>query len=158
MKKKQDILDHLKPELTNTPNNDYFEALASKIALEHPKSIKKNRIFPKIIGMSLAAAAVLIIAIVLFKDFSQPTTKLKVDKELFADINDEEISAYFDAHIDEFSLEDISYEISDEELGYENSTIQLDLYFSDISQEEIIAYIKQEHLDLDEFADELLIF
>ena len=158
MKKKQDILDHLKPELTNTPNNDYFEALASKIALEHPKSIKKNRIFPKTIGMSLAAAAVLIIAIVLFKDFSQPTTKLKVDKELFADIKDEEISAYFDAHIDEFSLEDISYEISDEELGYENSTIQLDLYFSDISQEEIIAYIKQEHLDLDEFEDELLIF
>ena len=52
MKKKQDILDHLKPELTNTPNNDYFEALASKIALEHPKSIKKNRIFPKTIEMS----------------------------------------------------------------------------------------------------------
>ena len=158
MKKKQDILDHLKPELTNTPNNDYFEALASKIALEHPKSIKKNRIFSKIIGMSLAAAAVLIIAIVLFKDFSQPTTKPKLDKELFADINDEEISAYFDSHIDEFSLEDISYEISDEDLGYKNSTIQLDLYFSDISQEEIIAYIKQEHLDLDEFEDELLIF
>ena len=57
-----------------------------------------------------------------------------------------------------FSFEDISSEISDEELGYENSTIQLDLYFSDISQEEIIAYIKQEHLDLDEFEDELLIF
>ena len=158
MKKGKDILDHLRPEKIKTPDNDFFEALASKIAVKHPINRNRNRILPRVIGMSFTAAAVLIIAIVLFKDFSQPVAKTKVEKALFTDINDEEISAYFDAHIDEFSFEDISSEISDEELGYENSTRQLDLYFSDISQEEIIAYIKQEHLDLDEFEDELLIF
>ena len=49
MKKGKDILDHLRPEKTNTPDNDFFEALASKIAVEHPKIRNRNRMLPRVI-------------------------------------------------------------------------------------------------------------
>ena len=157
MKKEKDILDHLKPEKIKTPDNDFFEALASKIAVKHPINRNRNRILPRVIGMSFAAAAVLIIAVVLFKDFSQPVAKTKVDKALFADINDEEIYAYVDEHLDDFSIEEIEERFSSEELVYIDVEIGLDL-FSDISKDEIMDYIENENIDLDEFEDELLIF
>ena len=157
MKKGKDILDHLRPEKIKTPDNDFFEALASKIAVKHPINRNRNRILPRVIGMSFAAAAVLIIAVVLFKDFSQPVAKTKVDKALFADINDEEIYAYVDEHLDDFSIEEIEERFSSEELVYIDVEIGLDL-FSDISKDEIMDYIENENIDLDEFEDELLIF
>ena len=157
MKKGKDILDHLRPEKTNTPDNDFFEALASKITIEHPKTRNTNRILPRVIGMSFAAAAVLIIAVVLFKNFSQPIVKTKVEKGLFADINDEEIYAYVDEHLDDFSIEEIEERFNSEELIYNDIESGLDL-FSDISQDEIMNYIENENIDLDEFEDELLIF
>jgi len=157
MKKEKDILDHLKPEKINTPGNDFFEALASKISLEHPTSIKKSRVSPMIIRISFAAAALLVIAIVLFKDFSQPVAKTKVEKALFADINDEEIYAYMDEHLDDFSIEELKESFSSEELDYNDIESGLDL-FSNISQDEIMDYIENENIDLDEFEDELLIF
>ena len=107
--------------------------------------------------MSFAAAAVLIIAVVLFKDFSQPVAKTKVEKALFADINDEEIYAYVDEHLDDFSIEEIEENFSSEELVYNDIESVLDI-FSDISQDEIMNYIENENIDLDEFEDELLIF
>ena len=157
MKKGKDILDHLRPEKIKTPDNDFFEALASKIAVKHPINRNRNRILPRVIGMSFAAAAVLIIDVVLFKDFSQPVAKTKVDKALFADINDEEIYAYVDEHLDDFSIEEIEERFSSEELVYIDVEIGLDL-FSDISKDEIMDYIENENIDLDEFEDELLIF
>ncbi len=157
MKKEKDILDHLRPEKINTPDNGFFEALASKIAVEHPTTRNRNRILPRVIGISFAAAAVLIIAVVLFKDFSQPVAKTKVEKALFADINDDEIYAYVDEHLDDFSIEEIEECFSSEELVYDDIESGLDL-FSDISQDEIMNYIENENIDLDEFEDELLIF
>ena len=157
MKKGKDILDHLRPEKINTPNKAFFEALATKVTDENPKPAVKIRLLPKIIGISFAAAAVLIIAVVLFKDFSQPVAKTKVEKALFADINNEEIYAYVDEHLDDFSIEEIEERFSSEELVYNDIESGLDL-FSDISKDEIMDYIENEKIDLDEFEDELLIF
>ena len=84
-------------------------------------------------------------------DFSKPTKELKVERDLFYDVNDEEIYAYVNEHIDDFTIDELSIPFNDE-------TIEEDFYLTDISQDEIISYIEAENIDLDEFEDELLIF
>lgn len=157
MKKEKDILDHLSPEKINTPDNDFFQSLATKVAKENPNPHVKNRILTKIISFSLATAAVLLIAFVLFKDVTQPAKKLKVDQDLLFDVNDEEIYAYVDEHLDDFTIEEIEESFSSEELVYDDIESGMDL-FSNISQDEIMDYIENENIDLNEFEDELLIF
>jgi hypothetical protein len=151
MKKEKDILDHLSPEKINTPDNEFFESLSTKVAKQNPRPHIKTRVLTKIISMSLATAAVLLIAFVLFKDFTQPIKELKVEQDILFDVNDEEIYAYVDEHLDDFTTEEIEESFSDD-IGSE-----LDL-FSNISQDEIMDYIENENIDLDEFEDELLIF
>jgi hypothetical protein len=41
---------------------------------------------------------------------------------------------------------------------FENQSNELDFFFAEINDEEIMNYINKENLDLDEFEDELLIF
>ena len=151
MKKEKDILDHLSPEKINTPDNEFFESLSTKVAKQNPRPHIKTRVLTKIISMSLATAAVLLIAFVLFKDFTQPIKELKVEQDILFDVNDEEIYAYVDEHLYDFTTEEIEESFSDD-IGSE-----LDL-FSNISQDEIMDYIENENIDLDEFEDELLIF
>ena len=160
MKNKKDILDHLKPVKVNAPGPDFFEVLAKKVVDDNPKESKEGRIRFMAIKMSLAVAAVLIIAAVLFKDFSNQQKPQQAQKEFLSEINDDEIYAYVEAHIDEFSIEEISESLSKGvlDIDYTNSGNELEFYFADISDEEIIEYIYRENIDLDELEDELLIF
>ena len=151
MKKKKDLLDHLQPEKIRPPSEAYFKTLAQKVSVEERHSAVKNRRFIKITGFALAAAAVLFMAFVLFNDFSKPTKELKVEQDLFYDVNDEEIYTYVNEHIDDFTIDELSIPLGDE-------SIEEDFYLTDISQDEIISYIEAENIDLDEFEDELLIF
>ena len=157
MKKEKDILDHLSREKINTPDNEFFESLSAKVARQNPRPHFKTRVFTKIISLSLATAAVLLIAFVLFKDFTQPIKDLKAEKDILFDVNDEEIYAYVDEHLDDFTIEEIEESFRTEELEYDDIGGELDL-FSNISQDEIMDYIESENIDLDEFEDELLIF
>ena len=157
MESKKEILNHIKLVKVDTPNQAFFESLSKKVVDENPKTKFNRSIGHKLVKMTLAAAAVLIIALVLFKDFSDPAVPQKAEENLFSKINDEEIYAYVDQHIDEFTLEEITAVLSAEEVDNENA-MEVDVYFTDISQEEIMDYIENENIDLDEFEDELLIF
>ena len=110
--------------------------------------------------MALAAAAVIVIAYVLMKSFSIEPQSVNSEKPLLSEIQDEAIFAYVDEHIDEFSIEEITETLTEEDLNvlFENQSNELDFFFAEISDEEIINYIDKENLDLDEFEDELLIF
>ena len=55
------------------------------------------------------------------------------------------------------AIEELEESFSSEELDYNDIESGLDL-FSNISQDEIMDYIENENIDLDEFEDELLIF
>ena len=161
MKNKKDILDHLKPVKIETPDKSFFDQLAKKVVTENPKAKNERRLGAKLFRMSLAAAAVLLIGVVLFNDFENQQKPQQAQRVFLSEINDAEIYDYVDEHIEDFTLEEIEEVISDDDLElYENleNTSELDFYFSDISDEEISTYINEEFIDLDEFEDELLIF
>ena len=161
MKNKKDILDHLKPVKIETPDQSFFDQLAKKVVTENPKAKNERRLGAKLFRMSLAAAAVLLIGVVLFNDFENQQKPQQAQRVFLSEINDAEIYDYVDEHIEDFTLEEIEEVISDDDLElYENleNTSELDFYFSDISDEEISTYINEEFIDLDEFEDELLIF
>ncbi len=161
MNKKKDILDFIKPAKLETPDKDFFDQLANKVVRENPKIMSNKSQGARIVKWSLALAAACIVGIVLFTNFSKEPVPVKTVKtELLSEVNDNEIYSYIDEHIDDFTLEEIEEIIIDKDLGLydlENAN-DLDLFFSDISDEEIDNYINEEFIDLDEFEDELLIF
>lgn len=160
MKIKKDILNHLKPVKTNTPDADFFEDIAAQIVKEYPITTRPKKNHLRILRMAMAAAAVIVMAFVLMKSFSIEVQSVNMEKSLLSEIQDEEIYAYVDEHIDEFSIEEITETLTEEDLNvlFENQTNELDFFFAEISDEEIIKYIDKENIDLDEFEDELLIF
>ncbi len=160
MKSKKDLLDHLKPLKIDAPDSEFFEALASQVVQEHLIVKRKWKNNLRIMRMALAAAAVIVIAYVLMKSFSIEPQSIKSEKQLLSEIQDEAIFAYVFGHIDEFSIEEISETLTEDDLDvlFENQSNELDFFFAEISDEEIINYIDKENLDLDEFEDELLIF
>ena len=160
MKSKKDILDHLQPIKIDAPDSEFFETMASQVVKEHPIVKRKGKNNLRIMRMAMAAAAVLVLAFVLMKSFSIEPQSVNSEKPLLSEIQDEAIFAYFDEHIDEFSIEEITETLTEEDLNvlFENQSNELDFFFAEISDEEIINYIDKENLDLDEFEDELLIF
>jgi len=160
MKSKKDILDHLKPIKIDAPDSEFFETLASQVVKEHPIVKRKGKNNMRIMRMAMAAAAVLVLAFVLMKSFSIEPQIKSPEKTLLWEIQDDEIYAYVEEHIDEFSIEEITETLTEDDLDvlFENQSNELDFFFAEISDEEIINYINKENLDLDEFEDELLIF
>jgi hypothetical protein len=160
MKSKKDLLDHLKPVKANTPDSVFFETLATQVVQEYPIAKTQWQNNFRIFKMALAAAAVLVLAFVLMKSFSIEAQNTNTEKPLLSEIQDEAIFAYVDEHIDEFSLEEITENLTEEDLNFlfENQSNELDFFFAEISDQEIMNYINKENLDLDEFEDELLIF
>ena len=160
MKSKKDILDHLEPIKIDAPDSEFFETLASQVVKEHPIIKRKGKNNLRIMRMAMAAAAVLVLAFVLMKNFSIEVQNTNTEKPLLSEIQDEAIFAYIDEHIDEFSIEEITENLTEEDLNFlfENQSNELDFFFAEINDEEIMNYINKENLDLDEFEDELLIF
>jgi hypothetical protein len=160
MKSKKDLLDHLKPVKIDTPDSEFFETLASQIVKEHPIVKRKGNNNLRIMRMALAAAAVIVMAFVLMKSFSIEPQSTSPEKTLLSEIQDEDIYAYVEEHIEEFSIEEITETLTEDDLDvlFENQSNELDFFFAEISDEEIMNYLNKENLDLDEFEDELLIF
>ena len=94
------------------------------------------------------------------KSFSIKPQSISPEKTLFSEIQNDEIYAYVEEHIDEFSIEEITETLTEDDLDvlFENQSNELDFFFANISDKEIINYIEKENLDLDEIEDELLIF
>ena len=132
-----------------TPSEAYFKTLVQKVSVEERHSAIKiddsSNYWFCASGCSCSIYGILF----LFNDFSKPTKELKGEKDLSM-MNDEEIYAYVNEHIDDFTIDELSIPLSDE-------TIEEDFYLTDISQDEIISYIEAENIDPDEFEDELLI-
>jgi len=160
MKSKKDLLDHLKPVKIDAPDSEFFETLASQVVKEHPVVKRKGENNLRIMKMALTAAAVIVMAFVLMKSFSIEPQIKSPEKTFLSEIQDEDIYAYVEEHIEEFSIEEITETLTEDDLYvlFENQSNELDFFFAEISDEEIINYINKENLDLDEFEDELLIF
>jgi hypothetical protein len=134
--------------------------MAAQVVQEHPIAKRQPQNNLRILKMAMAAAAVLVLAFVLMKKFSIEVQSVNTEKPLLSEIQDEAIFAYVDEHIDEFSIEEITENLTEEDLNvlFENQSNELDFFFAEISDKEIMNYINKENLDLDEFEDELLIF
>jgi hypothetical protein len=134
--------------------------MATQVVQEHPITKRQPQNNLRILKMAMAAAAVLVLAFVLMKSFSIEPQSTSPEKTLLSEVQDEAIFAYVDEHIDEFSLEEITENLTEEDLNFlfENQSNELDFFFAEISDKEIMNYINKENLDLDEFEDELLIF
>ena len=160
MKSKKELLDHLKPVKIDAPDSEFFETLASQIVKKHPIVKRKGSNNLQIMRIVLAAAAVVVIAFVLMKNFSIESQSTSLEKTFLSEIQDEDIYAYVEEHIEEFSIEEITETLTEDDLDllFENQSNELDFFFANISDKEIINYIEKENLDLDEFEDELLIF
>ena len=84
-------------------------------------------------------------------------TKADIAEQLYEELglNKREAKEFvevFFSEISEILTED------DLDILFENQSNELDFFFAEISDEEIINYIDKENLDLYEFEDELLIF
>ena len=160
MKSKKDLLDYLKPVKIDAPNSEFFETLASQVVKEHPMLKRKGNNNLRIIRMALAAAAVVVLAFFLMKSFSIESQSTSLEKTFLSEIQDEDIYAYVEEHIEEFSIEEITETLTEDDLDvlFKNQSNELDFFFAEISDKEIINYIEKENLDLEQFEDELLIF
>ena len=160
MKSKKELLDHLKPVKIDAPDSEFFETLASQIVKKHPMVKRKGSNNLRIMRIGLAAAAVVVIAFVLMKSFSIESQSTSLEKTFLSEIQDEDIYTYVEEHIEEFSIEEITETLTEDDLDvlFENQSNELDFFFANISDKEIINYIEKENLDLDEIEDELLIF
>jgi hypothetical protein len=162
----KDILKHIKPLKPEMPSDDFFSSLATKAMRKEQKQNKntsgKSRI---ILYYSSAIAAILIIGIVVFQQFSMPVKEISTKIPSMANVSTPEIVEYVEQHLENYTTEeiiDLASVVLDEEINLisEENFLPENIQFTDIE-----SYISEEELELFEDYDlyefdenELLIF
>jgi len=167
----QHIIDELNKGITPLPSDDYFAQLHANIFSQIETSVP-----PKIIPLykknwfllSTAASITLIISLALFQG-NEPTEKVVAEVD-WNSVSREEVLAYVDNNIDDFETEELikhldsiphwehaiapesNNDLSQIKEKTSNST-ENDELFKDIDKEEILRYLEDEYIELD---DELL--
>ena len=162
----KDILKHIKPLEPEMPSEDFFSSLAAKAIRkeqkQHENTSGKSRI---ILYYSSAIAAILIIGIVVFQQFSMPVKEISTKIPSMANVSTPEIVEYVEQHLENYTTEeiiDLASVVLDEEINLisEENFLPENIQFTDIE-----SYISEEELELFEDYDlyefdenELLIF
>ncbi len=157
MDKNQDILSKLKYKQPASPGTTYFEELAASIHHSESKTkvvplYKKQWVY---IGLTVAASLVLFFSI--YSD--KPTDNVVLADEL-SHVEQDQVLAYIDEHIDDFDVEllgefVIDLEISEElmpatqvEINTENTEdISFEKQIDEINKEEILEYFNEQGID-----------
>lgn len=170
MEEQKDIFDFLEKRTPNVPSDDYFAELANKVLRENPSVSPKPKVVPlyrrPVFWVASAAAAVLLI--VLLQPKTTEITQSGVD---FNDLSRGEILAYVEYNLDEFDEELLAEFIPDSRMHYTMTTEKLSIEpeektagqpspkltnsLDDISTDEILDYLEDEGMDLDDLDDDI---
>lgn len=161
----QHIIDELKKGTTPVPADDYFAQLKQTIFDQLEPTVKIVPLYQKPWFMTAVAAGIaLIISVAFFFDGNE-TPKPAVATVDWNSVSRDEILAYIDDNIDDFEVETIAQHLdsipnwAETSAGIEKTTSRsaksikeekYDELFKDIDQQDILKYIEEEAIELDE--------
>jgi hypothetical protein len=160
MENPNNIFDQIQKRKITVPENAYFNAMAdSIISQQAPKIIP---LYKKPLVWISSAAAVALIAITI-----QLSTSAEESMNLQTALNDiprETILEYVTENIDDYEIDEITEVIPDQTIQdievFQPITIQSEsnLSFENISNEEILDYLLEEGIDLEDMNESELFF
>lgn len=154
MENPNNIFDQVNPRKIDIPEGDYFKQMANSIIANQIVTPKVIPLYKKPVFWITSVAATIALIIVFNMNASNEKT-FNIQLAL-NEVSTDEIISYVDENIDEFELSEITAAIPDlklkemekeKALSSENVT---NLSFEDISEEEIIEYLLDEDVELDE--------
>jgi hypothetical protein len=155
MENPNNIFDQVKARKVNVPDTDYFSQLADSIIEQKDSKAKVIPMYKKPLVWITSAAAVIAVLIVFnYEGTSDPSINLKL---ALSEISTDEIVAYMDEHVDDFDTDLIAEAVPVENI-YTNSDVEeatmpdAIISFETISDNEIMEYLLEEGIDLDELS------
>ena len=170
MKEEKDIFDFLEKRPIQTPEKEYFAALAQKAmdrANQEPPVVKIIPLYRRpLLWVASSAAAVLL----LFLWNSKTDIPKDAPSLALKDLSQKEILAYVDANIEDFDEElliefipqnriniatSTALQIEPQSLPKTGENANLTRSLESISDEEILEYLQDESIDLDDLEDDI---
>lgn len=154
MENPNNIFDQVNPRKIDIPEGDYFKQMANSIIANQIVTPKVIPLYKKPVFWITSVAATIALIIVFNMNASNEKT-FNIQLAL-NEVSTDEIISYVDENIDEFELSEITAAIPERKLNEMEKEIALssenvtNLSFEDISEEEIIEYLLDEDVELDE--------
>ena len=132
------------------------------VKTEHPSLSTKNSSKIRLLPFAYAAAAVLVIGVVLFQQFTVPSVEKNSYENYLAELSSSEILEYVESNIEDYSedeLIDASEPITEEEMESIKFTDIFGYIPKEIETEAIEQYLDEDFINLNDFDEnDLLIF
>lgn len=160
MENPNNIFDQVQKRNIHVPEKAYFDGLADSILDQQSKKIVPLYKKPLLWISSAAAAAIVLLTIQL----STSTKESQNWQSAMNEISQESILAYVNENIEDFEIDDITEQISPETVEEMvviqpvNIQSESNLSFEDISNDEIMEYLMNEDLELEEMSELELFF
>lgn len=154
MENPNNIFDQVNPRKIDVPEGDYFKQMANSIIANQKATPKIIPLYKKTVFWITSVAATITLIIVFNMNASNEKT-FNIQLAL-NEVSANEIISYVDENIDEFELSEITVAIPENklnEMGTSNtdsSENENNLSFENISEEEIIEYLLDEDVEMDE--------
>ncbi len=155
MENPNNIFNQVKARKVNVPDADYFSQLADSIIEQKDSKAKVIPMYKKpLVWMTSAAAVIAVLIVFNYEGASDSSMNLKL---ALSEISTDEIVAYVDEHVDDFDT-DLIVEAVPVENIYANSDVEeatipdAIISFETISDNEIMEYLLEEDIDLDELS------
>lgn len=154
MENPNNIFNQVKARKVNVPDADYFNRLADSVIEQKAIKTKVIPMYKKpLIWLTSAAAVVAVLVVFNYAETNEPPMNLKL---ALSEISTDEILAYVNENVDDFDT-DLIMEAVPENNSFANSEVkevkspQSIISFETISDSEIMEYLLDEDIDLDEF-------
>lgn len=152
MENPNNIFNQVNPRKIDIPEVDYFAKMASSINASQKATPKVIPLYKKPLFWASSVAAT--IALIFVFNMEASTKKTFNIQLAMNDISTEEIITYVDKNIDEFELSEIAEAIPEEKVDAmkqnQSTSSESNLSFENISDEEIIEYLLNEDIDLED--------
>jgi len=160
MENPNNIFDQVQTRKVNVPERTYFEGMADSIISQHASKVVP--LYKKPLVWISSAAAVAIIAITI--QLSTSTEERLNLQTALNDIPNETILAYVTENIDDYEMDEITAVIPETTIQeievFQPITIESksNLSFDHISNEDIMDYLLEEGIDLEEMNESEIFF
>jgi len=154
MENPNNIFDQVNPRKVDVPDVDYFVKMANTISASQKATVKVIPLYKKPLFWASSVAAT--IALIFVFNMEASTEKTFNIQLAMNDVSTEEIFSYVDENIDEFEISEIAEIIPKGEIDAltisqpTSEKNEGNLSFESISDDEIIEYLLDEGIDLED--------
>lgn len=152
MEQQKNILDHLKPNRIESPEESFFANLADQISLEQNVPIKNKYKLKRIIYVSLAAAAIVVFGLWILNDSTKANGLTNSGSTYFAQLDKSELEEFIDDEMLGSSEDTLTNSQSSKVDILEGKS--LEELMSELTVEEIESFFKTEGFYPDNLEDE----